>query len=198
MINDLKINEQTFEDYKSKYLDIYDKVRKDTVKQKESILEDIDFEIELIHRDTINVAYILKLLARLKEAKGEEYDKQHKQVSDLLSGDPLLRSKKELIEKFIQNNLPKIDNSSQIEEEFETFWNDERKQALEKLCNEEKLSQVKLQSVIDNYLFTERKPIRDEVIEVLKEKPKILERKTILERIIQKIEEFVETFINGV
>jgi type I restriction enzyme R subunit len=35
-------------------------------KEKASILEDMDFELELIHRDEINVAYILKLLAKLK------------------------------------------------------------------------------------------------------------------------------------
>jgi type I restriction enzyme R subunit len=66
---DLLIDEQEFEDYKSKYLDLYEKVKRDNEKQKTSILDDIDFELELIHRDQINVAYILKLLAQLKGEK---------------------------------------------------------------------------------------------------------------------------------
>ena len=53
---DLDIDEQGFEDYKSKYLDLYEKVKRDTQKQKASILNDIDFELELIHRDQINVS----------------------------------------------------------------------------------------------------------------------------------------------
>jgi type I restriction enzyme R subunit len=59
---DLKMNEQLFEDFKSKYLDLYDKVKSNHQKEKVSILEDVDFELELIHRDEINVSYIIQLL----------------------------------------------------------------------------------------------------------------------------------------
>ncbi len=74
--DDLPMNEQSFEDYKSKYLDIYDKVRSDHKVEKASILNDVDFELELIHRDEINVAYILKLIAKLKGAKQHERTRQ--------------------------------------------------------------------------------------------------------------------------
>jgi type I restriction enzyme R subunit len=60
---DLNMSEQMFEDYKSKYLDIHDKVKINTDSEKVSILDDVDFELELIHRDEINVVYILNLLA---------------------------------------------------------------------------------------------------------------------------------------
>ena len=63
---DLPMTEQSFEDYKSKYLDLYEKVKSAHQKEKTSILEDVDFELALIHRDEVNVAYILKLLAKLK------------------------------------------------------------------------------------------------------------------------------------
>ena len=45
---------------------------------------------------------------------------------DLLSGDIELRSKRELIEKFIKENLPQIDDDDSIVEEFEKYWQDER------------------------------------------------------------------------
>jgi len=48
--NDLSMTEQQFEDYKSKYLDLHDKVKSEHAKEKVSILEDVDFELELIHR----------------------------------------------------------------------------------------------------------------------------------------------------
>src|SRR5690606_8404690 len=65
---DLSMSEQQFEDYKSKYLDLHDKVKSSKEElQKESILDDVDFELELIHRDEINVAYILQLFGRLKK-----------------------------------------------------------------------------------------------------------------------------------
>ena len=58
----LNIPEQDFEDYKSKYLDIYESVKQQSDKEKVSILNDVDFELELIRRDDINIDYILGLL----------------------------------------------------------------------------------------------------------------------------------------
>ena len=102
---DLGIDEQEYEDYKAKYLDIYQKVKQDTEKQKISILDDIDFELELIHTDQINVVYILKLLAQLKgEKEPTAAAAQKKAIIDLLGGDVQLRSKRELIQKFIDEN----------------------------------------------------------------------------------------------
>ena len=52
--------------------------------------------------------------------------------------------------------------------------------------------------VIDQYLFTEKTPLRDEIIDIMEMPPKLKERRTIAERIIDKIKAFVETFIDGV
>ena len=194
---DLDISEQTFEDYKSKYLDIRDKVRNDHSKEQVSILDDIDFEVELIHRDEVNVVYILTLLADLRDAKPEEQAKKKKQISDMMGSEAQLRSKKELIERFISENLPLITDRENIPEEFESFWTVEKMKALEDLSINENLDQEKLNKLIANYLFTEKQPLRDEVIETMKEKPGLRERKTSSERIIDKIKGFIETFING-
>jgi type I restriction enzyme R subunit len=67
-------DEQQFEDFKSKYLDLYDKVKSNHQKEKVSILEDVDFELELIHRDEINVAYIIQLLIKLKAQGTKRHD----------------------------------------------------------------------------------------------------------------------------
>ncbi len=194
----LSMNEQGFEDYKSKYLDLYDKARSHNQKEKVSILQDIDFELELIHRDEINVAYILRLLANLKDATQEQQEEQKKAIMDLIASDTTMRSKRELIEAFIQENLPLINDSENIPEEFENYWNKERLLALEKLSKEENLDSDKLQEVIGNYLFTEKKPLRDEIIGIMHKRPSLKERKTIAERITDKILGFVETFIEGI
>src|SRR5690606_21455541 len=105
--DDLGMDEQTFENYKSKYLDLYDTIKSENQKEKVSILNDIDFELELIRRDEINVAYILTLLAKLTESsKPEEKEQQKKKISEMLETEIQLRSKNELIEKFIEENLP--------------------------------------------------------------------------------------------
>jgi len=195
---DLAMPEQLFEDYKSKYLDLYDKVKSDHQKEKVSILEDVDFEVELIRRDEINVAYIIQLLIKLKSKVQGEVTQAEKEIFNLLSTEAQLRSKKELIEKFIQENLPEMKNADDIPEAFEKYWSEEQQKAFNKIVKDEKLSATKTQSLIEDYLYAEREPLRDEILELLDgDKPTLLERKKIGDRILKKILGFVETFING-
>jgi type I restriction enzyme R subunit len=195
---DLAMNEQLFEDYKSKYLDLYDKVKSNHQKEKVSILEDVDFELELIHRDEINVVYIIQLLIKLKSKVQNDVSQAEKEIFGLLNSEAHLRSKRELIEKFIQENLPVLDDGDDIPEAFDTFWIEEQKNAFTALVHDEKLSPEKTLALIEDYLYAERKPLTDEVMELLVgEKPSVLQRKKISDRILSKILGFVETFING-
>jgi type I restriction enzyme R subunit len=193
----LGIDEQTFENYKSKYLDLYDKVKNNEAKQKTSILDEIDFEVELIHRDLINVAYIIKLLAKLKQAKTSEAQQQKKAIMDLLGGDIELRSKRELIEKFIQENLPLIADADNIQDEFEKYWQEQKILALNKLCEDEHLDKEQFKALIDAYIFSGQDPIRDEVLKCLGDRPSILQARAIGERIIFKMKEYIEVFEKG-
>ena len=195
---DLAMNEQLFEDYKSKYLDLYDKVKSDHQKEKVSILEDVDFELELIHRDEINVNYIIQLLIKLKSKVQSDVSQTEKEIFNLLNNEAHLRSKRELIERFIKENLPVIEDTDDIPQEFEKFWNTEQQKAFNQLVKEENLSAEKTQKIIEDYLFAEREPLRDEILELIEgDKPTILERKKIGDRILSRLLVFVDTFING-
>lgn len=196
---DLGMTEQLFEDYKSKYLDLYDKVKNNHQKEKVSILEDVDFELELIHRDEINVSYIIQLLIKLKSKVQADVTQFENEIFSLLGSEANLRSKRELIERFITENLPVIDDSDEIPEAFEKFWTAEQQKAFQKMIKEENLSSEKTEKIIENYLFAEREPLRDEVLDLIEgEQPTILQRKSTGERILKKIVNFVDTFINGV
>jgi type I restriction enzyme R subunit len=105
-------------------------------------------------------------------------------------------STNQLIEQFISDNLPNIDVDD-ITTEFEGFWNAERQKALERISKEEGLATEKMQSIIEQYLFTEREPLRDDVISLLDTPPTILQRKKIADRIIDKMKDFVKTFLDG-
>lgn len=196
--DDTSMSAQTFEDFKSKYLDIYDKVRSDHEKEKVSILEDVDFELELIRRDEINVDYILRLLSQLVGASEDQKLKVLGTIKNTLSSDITLRSKRELIEKFIEQNIPKISDGDEVEGEFETFWSSEKAEAFEKICLDEGLMTEKLQKLIDDYLFTGRMPRRNDLAEALKEKPRILERESIITKISKKLTDFINTFVEGI
>lgn len=196
---DLAMSEQLFEDFKSKYLDLYVKVKNDHQKEKVSILEDVDFELELIHRDEINVDYIIQLMIKLKSKTQKDVSQTENEIFNLLNTEAHLRSKRELIEIFIKANLPEIKDKKNIPQEFKRFWSKEQQTAFDQLVKDEKLSAEKTQLLIENYLYAEREPLRDELLELLEvEQPTILERKKTGDRILKKILIFVETFINGI
>jgi type I restriction enzyme, R subunit len=170
----------------------------DQQKEKVSILEDVDFELELIHRDEINVTYIIQLLIKLKSQQHKDAASTEREIINLLNTEVTLRSKRELIERFILENLPAISDPDSIVPEFENYWNREQQAAFERIVAEENLSQERTEKLIENYLFAERTPLRDDVLELIEgEKPGLLQRKSTGERILQRILDFVETFING-
>jgi len=197
---DLDFEEQLFADYTSKYLDLKDGLNTNPSPEKTSILNDIDFELELIRRDTINVTYIIQLLIKFKSKKaGKDRESIEKDIANLLNTEVSLRSKRELIEKFIQENLPHIEDSDTIPDEFEKFWNIEQESALQDLIKTENLLEDDTEKLIENYLFTEREPLRKEVLSLRADgRPSVLKSKEIGDRILNKIVGFVDTFVSGI
>jgi type I restriction enzyme R subunit len=77
------------------------------------------------------------------------------------------------------------------------FWAKKKKAAFDALCQSEGISGVKLQALLEGYEFTNQAPRSEELIEVLEQKPKILERKSTLVRVGDAIARFIDTFIEG-
>lgn len=119
------MDEQDYLDFKSKYLDVY----RDTTKpEKVSILGDIDFCIELMHTDTINVAYILNLLRTIDFTSQKTMEKDIKNIRDILnkSDDDNLHLKADLIRNFLDKiNISFSDKS--IDEIFNQYLDEVRK-----------------------------------------------------------------------
>lgn len=195
---------QTFEDYKSKYLDIHDKAKTDKPTDAASIIDEVDFELELIQRDEINVAYILALLAAAMEEADSLHPKirdaskaKRKMIADLLGSERQVRSKRELIEKFIEQHMPRLGKGQDVQAAFSDFWNAERLAAIEQICAAEQIDPAAFRAMIEQYHFSGKRPLQGEVVEALSVKPKILERKSVVERIVGKLLGLVSTFDDG-
>ena len=176
---------------------MHDKVKLQSEGEKASVLDDIDFELSLIHRDEINVAYILNLLMTLSKLNPEDAKKRQKEIIDLVAGEVQLRSKRALIEEFIEENLPKLKPTDNVITEFETYWSKHKQTAFDQLCADENIKPDQLEKLLQTYEFASRLPRDQEVVNALGFKPKILERKPILERVAIKIQTFIVTFIEG-
>ena len=197
--DDVRIGEQEFEDFKSKYLDLHDKVKTNNAKEKVSVLEEVDFELELLAMDEINVAYILSLLSKLKETESEEeYQYQYKALMQAVNGDPNLRSKQELIDKFIKENLPNVKSAEEVDDAFAAYWEVEKEKATKQIAEEEQIVPERMKDVVERMIYNNQEPLREEVAGLMEKPPSILQRKKVIPRLTEKLKDFVNTFYGGV
>lgn len=199
--DDLALDPQRFEDFKSKYLDIHDRVKsnQDELDHKASIIDEVDFELELIRRDNINVAYILALLASIADGGDDEDARQEaaskkKAILDMLGSEARLRSKRELIEEFVASYLPHLNDGEGTKEAFWEYWSRKRSEAFDQICAEEDLDPERFADLIEAYQFSDKEPLTDELMTVVNTPPGILERKKVAKRIVSRMVDYIETF----
>ncbi len=218
--SDLGITEQQFMDFRSKYLDIYEGYTGQNNNSDSSMaadplppygdvdmsgnLEDIDFCLELLHSDIVNVAYILELIADLNPYS-EDYEEKRREIIDTMIKDSELRGKAKLINGFIQKNVDedrdnfmdnkkKADGSSDLEERLNNYITEERGKAITSIAQEEDLEEDVLNHYLSEYDYLQKE--QPEIIqEALKKKHLGLnKRRMTLERIINKMRSIIKTF----
>ena len=224
--NDLGMTEQQFMDFRSKYLDIYDtfaakpteqpsghKVQDDESgmvaepdpsENDTTGLGDIDFCLELLHSDIINVAYILELIADLNPYS-EDYTEKRQHIIDTMIKDAELRSKAKLIDGFIQKNVDddrdnfmarkqKADGTSDLEERLNNYIITERNNAVNTLAKDEDLDASVLNHYLSEYDYLQKE--QPEIIqEALKEKHLgLIKKRKALTRILDRLRSIVRTF----
>ncbi|ABA88152.1 type I restriction-modification system, restriction subunit [Syntrophotalea carbinolica DSM 2380] len=198
--SDLELTEQRFEDYKSKYLDIYDRTH--AWQEGASIIEEIDFQLELIRRDEVNVGYIVKLLSDIQYRKQQTGSAQPgadsvRTVLEMLGREAQLRSKRELIERFIAEYMPQLTADQDLEEMFTGYWNREKRVAVNDLCRRERLDKEAVYRMMDEYHFSGKDPLRETVFSALEYKPKLMERKKVYSRVLGEMQGIIQRFDEG-
>ena len=196
--DDTKLDKQHFANFASKYADLCRAIRKTTNKEKVSVLDDVDFQLDLLHSDRINVGYILTLLQMALNAETDEQRKRYEaQVHDLIGSDISLHDKQDLIQKFIEENMPKMINGQSVQDAFAQFWDVEKEQAYQHLCEQENLKPDILKAVLDNYEFTKRLPRKEELKDLPNYKVKLFERESVFNDLIVKTRQLIEKFYVG-
>ncbi len=192
------LDKQHFANFASKYADLCRATRKATKKEKVSVLDDVDFQLDLLHSDRINVGYILTLLQMAVNAETDEQRKKYEaQVHDLIGSDISLHNKQDLIQKFIEENMPKMINGQSVQTAFAQFWDAEKQQAYQHFCEKENLKPEVLKQVLDNYEFNQRLPRKEEMKELPNFKVKLFERDNVLTNLMVKTRQLIEKFYVG-
>ena len=217
---DLGMTEQQFMDFRSKYLDIYDTLAngckpsegnqtpdedtESTETSTESGIDDIDFCLDLLHSDIINVTYILELIADLNPYSAD-YKEKRTYIIDTMIKDAELRNKAKLIDGFIQQNVDddrdnfmarkqKFNGTSDLEERLNDYISTERNNAIDALAKDERLDVSILNHYLSEYDYLQKE--QPEIIqEALKEKHLgLIKTRKSLTRVMDRLRSIIRIF----
>lgn len=124
------------QDYRSVYLDLYNEFKQTSDVEKESINDDVIFELELVKQVEINVDYILMLVEKNRSKFGTSEDKEIRaEISRNIDSSPSLRNKKDLIENFVD----RLSTTGTVDEEWREYVAQQQEKELDELIADEAL-----------------------------------------------------------
>ena len=139
-----RISDRDLQDYQSIYIDLYQQLKTEKT-EKENINDDIIFEIELIRQVEINIDYILMLVAKYHESNCEDKEILVS-IDKIVNSSIQLRSKKELIENFIQT----VNASTEVDLDWKAFVQEQMETDLSSLISEENLKPEETRLYLDH------------------------------------------------
>ena len=141
------LSPRDFQDYQSLYLDLYADFRSASSAEKESINDDVVFEIELIKQVEINVDYILLLVEQYLKKKGSGDDKEIRAtIERAVNASPSLRNKKDLIQQFVDS----VNTKAKVDAQWQAFVTAKKTAELERIIAEENLNAEAAREFIGN------------------------------------------------
>ena len=211
----LVLSEQDYNDYRSKYLDMTvgfikpeegnDGMLHDgqqEIQYGDQSIEDIDFCLELLHSDVVNVAYILSLISNLNPSD-EDYEKKRQDILDTMIKDATMRKKTLLIDSFIKQEVDndkegfkraKADGTIDLEGRLQRYILKMKNKAVHDLAVDEGVEEEALCNFIAEYDYLGRE--KPEIIQdaVRKIKMGLMLRSAKVKRILEKMREIIDLF----
>ncbi|MGO1245587.1 MAG: type I restriction endonuclease subunit R [Sphingobacterium sp.] len=139
------LSEREFQDYHSKYIELYHEFRKGQQGDSEDVNDDIVFEMELIKQVEVNIDYILTLIRKYHDSHLKDKEIVIS-IGKAIDSSVELRNKKELIEQFVDSLTP----SSDVDEEWREYVQVQKKEQLDQIIAEENLKKEQAISFMDN------------------------------------------------
>ena len=141
------LSELDMQDYTSHYTDLYEAWKlKKPQGDKESIIDDVVFEVELVRQIEVNIDYILLLIQQYHERNCQDMEILVR-IKKAMASSLELRSKRELVENFIHTINDSNDDVYQL---WRAFVSEQREQQLTQLIADERLNEEKTRALVDN------------------------------------------------
>jgi type I restriction enzyme R subunit len=168
---EIALGEEEYDAYKSWYLYYYEmRTTEDGGGGKDGdqgFAMDIDFDIELVRTDRINVVYILNLLKSVHKDKAKKETNKEEDLDLVLreierSDNELLRKKKDILIDFINDVFYDLPANADVEHEFEQYEKKRLDQEITNFADENDMEVADVRSIFSDYSFG--KTITDENI----------------------------------
>ena len=158
---DVFMDERTFMDYKSWYLEFYDRQKREP--EKNEMLADVDFEIELARTDRINVVYIINLLKDIDRTDEKAMRKSVDLVMNEIdrTDNEKLRCKREIMREFVGSRIFDLDPDADIEEAFHAYERESMEARIESFAAEHGLDADFISNAVQRY-FADPKSLSNE------------------------------------
>ena len=146
-----KVNEEELANYRSKYLDLH--AASQRPENKVSILAELDFKLELIRTDIINVDYFKQLLSQVKA--GPDPDPLLKRIEKAVeqSDNEQLRLKREYILRFLNEVVPQLPEGTDVLAAFDQFEHEELEREIAEMAAATDISVEQLGGWISSYEY---------------------------------------------
>ena len=189
----IEMSDQEFMDYKSKYIMLYRKTKID--REVVSVLDDVDFCIELMETNRINVAYIMNLIRNItfENGKPRYEDVEHIKKELDRSDNMQLHKKIDILKAFLDEVVMGLDGTQDIDAEYDEFENKKKQAEIEDFAKKEDIDTKMLNDFISEYSFSgvlNQGEVRDRI-----EKPlPLLKKKSLVTRIVEFIKSHVSKY----
>lgn len=191
--SNLDLSDQEYQDYKSKYLLLYRKNQ--TGKEVVSVLDDVDFCIELMESNRINVAYIMNLIRNIDFTTKQTRERDIEHIkSELDRSDNLhLHKKIDILRAFLDQVVSGFDGTEDIDVEYNDFENKQKSEEIEAFAKQEGVDAKMLKGEIAEFEFTgvlNPGEIRDNITEPMP----LLKKRSLVNRIVDFIYSHVDKY----
>lgn len=192
---DIFMDEEEYTEYKSWYLTFYDEQKTKTKAGVKTILADIDFSIELVRTDKINVVYVLNLL---KEINRRDKAEMQKSIDLILreidrSDNEKLRYKSDIMKAFIQLRFFDLDPDEDIIKEYEQYEKEVMEKDVSEFAKNNGLTPETVLSILNEYFVDERSVTKNKIRERLADMKLPLLKQT---KLINAIMVFIKDMYN--
>lgn len=192
------MDEEEYMDYKSWYLTFYYELKQERkVGGKESILDDIDFNIELIRTDKINVIYILNLL---KDINKEDKAEMQKSIDLILreierSDNEKMRYKADILKSFITDKFFDLEPEADIIEAYTEYEREMLKKFIADFAADNGLEEELVADLLNRYFVDENSLNKEDIRIALKPlKLGLLKTTALIDKILFFVHEMYNKF----